>query len=70
MSSSLPALITEPKPPRRFGHRNAIVAPPNSALNTSTDTTSERRKNSRRLTGLGAGGAGSPRMAALAAASA
>src|SRR5215211_1890573 len=70
ISSSLPALISDPNPPRRFGHRKAIVAPPNSAVNTSSEATSERRKNSRRLTGLGAGGAGSPSRAAVAAASA
>ena len=58
MSFSEPALINEPKPPRRFGHRNAIVPPPNSAANTSTDVMSARRWKSRRdmtLTGLPGG---------------
>ena len=55
MSSTLPATISEPNPPLRLGHRNASVAPPNWAPNTSSDTISELRKKSRReidLTGL------------------
>src|SRR4029450_1717128 len=61
VSSSSPALITDPNPPRRFGHRNAIVAPPNSAPNTNSDATSERRKNPRRLKGLAGGRPGPPK---------
>src|SRR5881397_3749617 len=54
MSASLPAVITEPNPPFRLGHRNASVAPPNSAAKTPRDDRSDRRKNSRRVTGFGA----------------
>ena len=37
MSASGPASIFDPKPPLRFGHRNAIVPSPNSAPNSITD---------------------------------
>ena len=59
-------VITEPKPPFRFGHRNARRAPPNSALKTSSDVISDPRKKSRRETDFTdeAGAGGSPLAAA------
>src|SRR5256885_15803031 len=63
MSLTEPALIFDPKPPRRFGHRKPTVPNPNSAENSSTEEIRARRWKSRRDTtgtGLAAGSAPRP----------
>ena len=67
MSVSAPALISEPKPPLRFGHRKARVAPPNSAPKTASETSRAPRKKSRRETDLTGLGGSSPVSVAFAA---
>src|SRR5947209_10362635 len=50
-------VMVDPNPPFRFGHRKAIVAPPNWAAKTPRDANKLPRKKSRRDTtvvGLGA----------------
>ena len=66
MSDNCPALILDPKPPFRFGHRNPIVPSPNSAPNSITEVSSARRWKSRRLTALAGAGGSSPAAARLA----
>src|SRR6266540_212787 len=54
-------VMVDPNPPFRFGHRKAIVAPPNWAANTLRDASRLPLKKSRRDTtafGRGARGVG------------
>src|SRR5207248_202439 len=51
MSLIVPAWMSDPKPPFRFGHRKARLAPPNWAPNTRSELTQDRRRKSRLDTG-------------------
>ena len=58
MSSSLPTVTFEPKPPPAFGHRNPMIATPNAPSPADIRIVLARLKNWRRLTPIASASGG------------